>query len=408
MGVTDDAPPRLRRQSCCLSFLCLMPVTRKQPSFPWKSFFLWLYLAIAPAPASTSAAVEDRELNELLKIPLWDYSGEVRGGLGYKDNVLLSNTNAIGSGFWMSGAEAMLFRLPTGGWQYHFFADITDNRYLDAPEVGSEQVAVAATELSKDLGSGWKSGLELNYLYQNQVFDDSANYYTNQTSIGKIVGHTLAPQWTLRKALGAFWLEAEVNGTRQWLEEPLDDYWQYGPRAAAAYEFGNRSELKLAYQPSRLDYDSREQVDRDGAPIPDSSLSLNSHLVELSLTYAFDPQRRWQSITLMSFEASRDNASGFYDYDNYRLSQQLRFRDKKWEVSVRVRVSYYHYPVQTVSATDPDLRQKTLAGVSLKAERMLTKCLKAHASYSWDRSISNLEFDDYHANVVVGGLALVF
>ena len=38
----------------------------------------------------------------------------------------------------------------------------------------------------------------------------------------------------------------------------------------------------------------------------------------------------------------------------------------------------------------------------------LVKHLKAHASYSWDRSFSELEFDDYQANVLLGGLIWTF
>lgn len=364
-------------------------------------------LCLILLPTLGLAAAADESLEDLPDIPLWDYSGELRGGLGYKDNVLLSNADRLGSGFWMSGAEAMLFRLPTGDWRFHLFADIADSRYFDAPEVGSEQVALAATQVSKELGSGWKTIWGLNYLYQNQVFDNSANY-ANQLSVGKIVGHTLVPRWALRKKLGPFWVEGELSGTRQWLEEPLDDYWQYGPRAVVGYGFGHGSELTLSCQPSRLDYDNREQVDREGVPIANSSLSLDGHAVELCLTHPFDEQRRWQTVTVIAYEKSRDNGSGFYDYDYYRFSQQLRYRDKKWEISARVRVGFYDYPVQPVSATDSERREKTMLSVTLRAERNLTKHLKAHASYGWDRSISNLEFDDYYANTVVGGLAFVF
>ena len=86
----------------------------------------------------------------------------------------------------------------------------------------------------------------------------------------------------------------------------------------------------------------------------------------------------------------------------------MRFRDGNWEITARAKVSYYDYSTQTVSATDTDLRRKTMVSLGLRVERKLTKHLKAHASYNWDRSLSNLEFDDYEASVVMGGLALMF
>ena len=341
------------------------------------------------------------------KISLWNYSTALRGGFGYKDNVLLSHTNAQGSAFWMSGAEIMVFRLPTHGWQFNFFADASDMRFFDAPTVDNEQIALAVAQLSKDFGHGWKSTLGLNYMFQNQVFDNSANY-TNQTSVGVIMGHTLTPRWSVRKTIGKFWVEGELNGTRQWLDAPLDSYWQFGPRAVLGYGWGRGSELALAYQYSRLDYDSREQVGETGAPITNTVLALNTHFVELSLTQFWDEKRHWQTTSAAGFETSLDNGSGFYNYDCYRFSQRVRFRDAKWEVTAQARLNYYDYSTQTVSPTDTELRSKTMINLMVRAERKLTKHLLAHASYSWDRSISNLDFDDYQASTVMGGLALTF
>ena len=374
----------------------------------WRRTISVLGLVVLVAPGRGGAAGEDVLSDEAFKIPLWNYAAELRGGFGYKDNVLLSHTNTQGSAFWMSSAELMIFRLPTHGWQFNFFADASDARYFNSPDVDNEQTALAAAQLSKDFGHGWESTLSLNYLYQNQVFDYSANYYSNQSSVGKILGHTLMPRWALRKNLGAFWIEGEASGTRQWLDEPLDSYWQIGPRAVAGYGWGRGSELAVSYQYARLDYDNREQVDVQGAAVTNTVLALNTHLAELCLTHYLDEKRHWQTGTAFGYEVSLDNGWGFYDYDNYRLSQQVRYRDQNWEITARARVSHYQYAIQTVSDTDTELRYKTMVSFGLRVERKLAKHLKAHASYSWDRSLSNLEFDDYQASVIAGGLALMF
>jgi hypothetical protein len=366
-----------------------------------------LRLAVLLLPAAGAAADESVFSEDDLKIPLWNYSTELRGAFGYKDNVTLSHTNAQGSAFWMSSAEFMAFRLPTDGWQFHFFADASDVRYFDSPSVDNEQVALAAARVSKDFGHGWKSSVGLNYLFQNQVFDFS-DVYTNQSSVGQIVGHTLTPRWAVRKTIGAFWIEGEFNGTRQWLDAPLDSYWQFGPRVAVAYEWGRGSEVGLSWQYSRLDYDSRVQVDRLGGALTNTSLALNSHSAELSLTHVWDEKRRWQTASGIGYEAGRDNGSGFYDYDSVRVSQQVRYRDEHWEATLQARASHFRYATQTVSATDADARRKTMLNITLRIERKLAKHLKAHASYSWDRSISNLDFDDYAASTVMGGLAVQF
>ena len=63
-------------------------------------------------------------------------------------------------------------------------------------------------------------------------------------------------------------------------------------------------------------------------------------------------------------------------------------------------------PAQPIS--DCQLPTATMISLVLRAERKLAKHLIAHASYGWDRSISNLDFDDYQASTVIGGLALTF
>jgi hypothetical protein len=265
-------------------------------------------------------AVADEELlaEADWEIPLWDYSVDLQGGFGYKDNVLLSHTDVQGSAFWMSGFETMIFRLPTRGWQFYFYADASDVRYFDFPEVGDEQVALAAAQLSKDLGAGWKSTLGLNYLYQNQVYDFPPPTPMTPAS-ARFWAIPSDPAGVCRRNWEPFGSTGELDATRQWLEEPLDDYWQYGPRAVVGYGWGNGSELALAYQWSRLDYDQREQVDRTGAAMPDTALSLNIQFTELSLTHVWDEKGRWRTITALGYERTSDNGSGFFDYHDFIL-----------------------------------------------------------------------------------------
>jgi hypothetical protein len=341
------------------------------------------------------------------KIPLWHGEVQVRGAMGYKDNVTLSATAAQGSAFWQSGVEAMAFRLPSGGWQCSGFLDATDIRYFNSPSVDHEQQVVAVTEVVRQFGHDWKSALGFNYLYQNQVFDLSATY-TNAAAIGQLEGHALTPRWNLRKELRPFWLEAEFSTTRQILRSPLDSYWQFGPRLTAGCNLSPRSEASLAYQWSWLDYDTREQVDAAGQSLTNTSLILQAHLVEVAWMQTWDEKRHWRTTTRAGFEAWTDNGSGFFDYDNYRLTQELRYRRERWEAKARIRVSHYGYLTQPLSAADPAHRRKTLLAAGLQAERQFAGHLRAFASYAWERSLSNLTFDDYEANVVSAGLAVTF
>ena len=365
-----------------------------------------VFLLLSLLPMSAQTTPPPFEISEF-KIPLWHSEVQLRGALGYKDNITLSSTDPESSLFWMSGLEALTFRLPSGGWQFNALLDATDIRYFDSQTVDNEQLVLAVTELTRDLGHEWSSALGLNYLFQNQVFDLSATY-TNAASIGQVVGHALTPRWRARRILRPFWVEAELNATRQMFELPFDDYWQAGSRFTVGRDLGSRSGISLAYQWSWLGYDSREQMDASGHPVTNSSLALHTHLIELAWTQTWGGAKRWQTSTRAGCEANLDNGSGFYDYRYYWLSEELRFRGKSWEAKTRARFGYYDYLTQPVSADDPSRRQRTLIGLTLLAERTLSRHFKLFASYTWENSISNLSFDDYQASVVSGGFIATF
>lgn len=361
-------------------------------------------LHLLPAAAQTNTPLPEWPD---LDIPLWHKEVQLRGGLGYKDNIMLSSVAPESSPFWSSHLEALLFRLPTGRWGFHAFVDATDIRYSDAPDIDNEQLIMAAAEVSRNLGKDWNSTLGLSYLFQNGVYDFSTTY-TNAAAIGQIVGHTLTPRWSVRKELAPFWVETELNATRQLLESPLDDYWQSGPRAAVGRALGARGEISLSYQWSWLAYDNREQVNAQGFAVTNTSLAFQSHLIEGTWTQSWGEQERWRTSTRAGAELNEDNGSGYYDYTCYRFLQELRYRDGKWEARVRFRLSQYEYPNQAVSATDGSNRERTRIAITVSAERALSKHFRLFANYSWENSDSNLSFNNYQANVVVGGLAAIF
>jgi hypothetical protein len=81
--------------------------------------------------------------------------------------------------------------------------------------------------------------------------------------------------------------------------------------------------------------------------------------VEFGWHHVWDAKGYWQTTTKVGVESSKDNGSGYYDYNRYYLGQRLRYRAKTWEVSAMIRAAYYHFPVQMVSPTDSALREKT-------------------------------------------------
>lgn len=342
------------------------------------------------------------------KFPLWYEDFSVRSGFGYKDNVALSSTEPRGSAYWHAGGDVMVYRLPSGGWTLNSFASVNHLGYLDTSTgVNNEESAMLMVQVVKELGRNWRMGLGGNYLYQDQVLDVSAAEGSDFT-IGEVRGHTAIGRWFVRKDLHPYWVEVEDCAARQWLAAPLDGFWQSGPRLTLGRSHGHGSDLTLTYQWSYLTFDSRLQTDATGLEVADTSLRFASQCADLAWHQVWDQQAHWHTVTRVGVDLNRDNAAGYFDFTQYRLAEQLKYRAKTWELSLALRLGYYDYPVQTAAQDDPSLRRKTGVGIGVHAEKTLSKHFRLFADYSYDRSISNAAYDRYLANGISSGVEFRF
>ncbi|HNU53327.1 MAG TPA: hypothetical protein PKJ98_20735 [Verrucomicrobiota bacterium] len=362
-----------------------------------------LLLPVSHLPAPLAA--ESLELPE--GFPLWQHAGSVGVGFGYKDNLTLSHVDPPDSAFEIASAEVMLFRLPWNNWQISLMAVGSDTRYFDpTPDVDAEQNAAVSGEFVGFLGRGWKSISTLRYAFLNQVMDVSATYGTSLPQ--QVLGHGLTFEQGIRNTVGSWWAGLDVSGSRYVFREPLDDYWQAGPQVRVGHYYGQGSELSLSYQVSPLLYDTREKVDATGAPLSGTSLRYLPQTVELAWIQVWDEPRRWQSTTRLSFESSQDNGTGYYDYTQYRVAEQLRYRAGGWELSAEASVAWFEFPNQPVSLVDAQARQRTSVHAAVRGQRQLSRHWRLYAAYDYEQSLSNRDTDRYKANTVSGGIEFEF
>jgi hypothetical protein len=341
--------------------------------------------------------------NDSVKSLLWDKSFNIRAGLGYKDNVLLSSITQKESFYAATGFDAMIFRLPVNGTQFYLFVTGDDYRYLQDAGTDKEQTLIALAKLQKSFSENWEAALALQYLYQNQVLDVSATEADLATV--QLKGHSIKATPSLKRKLPQkFGLQLELPVNRQILREPLDDYWEGGPKLTLDREYGQRSSIALSYGFNERFYDDREQTDREGVPNEGTSLMFHQHDIELSNRHYWDKSRRWRSDTKFSFQLNEDNGTGFFDYYRYGLGEQLRYSAKSWNVQGGARAYLYDYKTQTVSSTDSSLRNLTSLSLTLRAEKNLIKSLKVYGQFEHEQSLSNRSANEYRANSVLTGL----
>jgi hypothetical protein len=155
-------------------------------------------------------------------------------------------------------------------------------------------------------------------------------------------------------------------------------------------------------------FDTREQVTAAGVAKSGTLLRFQHQLVELVWHQVWDQKSHWHTVTRLGLDLNQDNDSGYFDFWEYRLAEQIKYKGKTWEISVLGRVDYYDFPIQTISATDPALRRKTLFGASLRAEKFLGKSWRLFATYAYERSLSNLTSDAYQVGTTSGGVEYRF
>jgi hypothetical protein len=356
----------------------------------------WIFASVVTAPGASPPKLTEESL-------LWDNSLNLRGGFGFKDNVLLSPRLNQSSAFGAFGFDAMLLRLPINGPQFYVFLSGDDYRYLENVGVDKEQTFIATSKLQLQAGQTWETGLELQYIFQNQVFDVSTTE-SDLTTI-RLKGHGIKTTPFAARKLSETWrLQLDFPVTRQYLLEPLDDYWDLGPKLILEHRYGHRSTLAFGYGLVWRTYDRRSQTDAGGALLPGTSLDFRTHQLEVVDRHHWDEKRRWRSDTKLGFERNADNGSGFFDYHRYQLTEQLRYTTDSWMLRGQVRFNYYDYGVQRVDPASTDNRHLTTLTASVRLERKLLKKLRLFAEYEHERNLSNRESNEYSANMVLGGL----
>jgi len=334
---------------------------------------------------------------------IWDKSINLRGAIGYKDNVILSRNNREGSAFWQTEAEVMAFRIDAEqGLTLTLFASGEDRRYFSADSIDHEQSLVTQAKVDWDFKPDWQTGLSLTYSYLNAVFDASATEDIFETLLVKSHRISLAP-YISRDLPWNSTLEFQFNIERQFFNEPLDDYWEYSPQVSWKKRYGNRSDVTLSYTLHDRPYDTREALTLQFERIPNTTVEYLQHELESTWNHSWDTNRYWRTRTRLGVVFNQDNGDGFFDYTRYRFSERFGYYRKKWQAVIEGKVLYYDYARQVVFGTS-DVRQFWEYVVGVRAERNLLRKLKVFLESEHEWLNSNVPIDEYQVNTVMTGV----
>ena len=362
-------------------------------------------VTLAHAAAVAAQPVPDDPF-KLPEIPLWNHTGSVRGGFGFKDNVTLSSLSVQESAFLLTGAEFTLWRMPVNGLEFLVLLSGDDTRYFSG-DVDKEQTGIAVAQLKKTFNDRWQAGLLGQYIYQDQVLDSS----TVEQGVGstRVQGHSYGVRPSVRHDWQRrWWSEVELNLNRQEFAGALDSYWEGGCKLTLGRSYGHKSDVSFHWLSNRRDYDSREQLDVTGAAIPGEALVFTQHKFQWQWRHHFDEKRHWLSTSRFGYELNQGNGSGYFDFHKYSFSQQVRYRAEPWEIRGQIRFAHFDYPIQPASATDPTPRARDEMTFNLRLERALGRAFRLFTELEHERSRSNQAVEQYQVNTVSAGVIWEF
>lgn len=360
-------------------------------------------------PSSSVAPISPKLAFANESISMWTKSMELGGGFGYKDNVTLSAVKPESSTFWRSNAEIFLYRLPSDGLEATAVVDAEDIRYLESRTSRLEDFVTARAQVRRFYESGWIPSFAATYSYMDQIWDASVSEAALTTVRAR--GHLVQLEPEVQRWLvGKFHFDVQFLAQRQYLNAPLDDYWEYGPKFSIGLRYKNQdpSEVGLSVQVHQRTYDTRQATDGVGATLSDTHLSFDIYRYQANWDHAFGEHQRLRLTTKVGVELNQDSAAGYFDYKRYFAGEQIRVKLGSWKFSANGEFSEYEFGLQPVSTTDTRMRRNSILSISGRIERPIRGGLVGYAQGGFEQSLSNRDTDRYHAATVSAGVEFGF
>jgi hypothetical protein len=335
----------------------------------------------------------------------WDVSLTVRGGAGYKDNILLAHTQTQSSVFTLTGIEAFLFRAPIDNWEFTSVISGEDRRYWQSADADKEQLFFGTAEVKRRFWERWKVGLAAQYFYNDQIFDASITedirLRIRAQSHRWSGGPLLAVELPQKRRI-----ELSANIVRLEFEELLDNSWEGGPKLLFGQKYGNSSEITLTAAFRERSYEHRHAPGPAGTIIG-KSLQYQQEDFEIGVKHNWDKERTWKSRVRLGLEINEDNGFGHFDYRKYRISKDLSFTKGSFEGIFAAKFLHYEFLTQRTLFGDQARRLSEL-DFSLRLKQGITRSMSLfiESEYEWVLATDSVE--RYRSASVWAGLEWSF
>jgi hypothetical protein len=334
--------------------------------------------------------------------PSWSTLVTASLAAGYRDNLLLSPTNAESSALLRAELDIMALKVPVGNLDGFVYLNLTEDRYLSGERTDHERTAILAGEARWQRSTAFKAGWTVQAYHMDQVLDVSVTETELSTAQLQVTGFVTGPniRWNFAPAF----LEAKITGRRDTYRRDVDGYFESEGFVRVGATFG-RHEFGLGTARRLRDHESRPQFTISGRPIAGSILETRQTDALADWTMQFGENKQGRVATSVGRQWSRDNGSGYFNFHRDIARTRFHWKSEAWEHELGLEYNRYEFSRQFVGiGINPDLRYKRELRGSWEVTRQLGRKLAAFLVVQHERSSSNDERSRFTVQTIYAGV----
>jgi hypothetical protein len=195
------------------------------------------------------------------------------------------------------------------------------------------------------------------------------------------------------------WLEVRAVGNRRSYQETEFNHTMDDGTVRLGWRPGDRFEVSVSGAERTRRYDSHLQYSVSGRALAGTLLKIYEREAELRADVTWDKAERWKTTTFIGRCDFRDNGSGYSNYRERRLEQDLDWTAGNWLVHIEGEAKHQLYDVQTVGlGLNPSARVKEIFSTQLRIERKLGERWALFEEFNWERVRCNDPIASYNMN----------
>jgi hypothetical protein len=335
-------------------------------------FFVFSLCLLLPAAPTLTATPDEAELDWMGLSP-WFFSTSLSASGGYRNNVLLSSFQPIGSSYGRAEVEVMAIRQTEANWEFIGFLQADYRRYLSPPpETDSEQLHSLHAEAKWQVHPVLKLSAVQQGYYQDIVLDVSS------TEAGRVIAplRTLGSLSTLRAEVtlpGHFVLAPGVQYHVSDFTGYAGDFDEVKPSVRLGWSGLSWLSVSIDWQQQDRSYDERQQFTAGGRPLAGTQLEHQIEQLKGRVTGRWSWHGDWKLLLGAGEEETRDNGSGYFDFDRRTAEASLDWSLSAWTVSLNGQRHRDIYLVQTIGT-----------GIAPPPRRSEARTWSGRAEYAWN------------------------